>query len=48
MVPQARSLNLANCVAICVYVVQQQRGFAGLSAEEVIKGADYLSRHDVT
>ena len=48
MVPQARSLNLANCVAICVYVVQQQTGFAGLSAEEVIKGADYLSRHDVT
>ena len=48
MVPQARSLNLSNCVAICVYVVQQQTGFAGLSAEEVIKGADYLSRLDVT
>lgn len=42
MVPGARSLNLSNCVAICVYIVQEQLGFPGLSGTEVIKGKDFL------
>lgn len=42
-----RSLNLSNCAAICIYEVLRQNGFAGLSAEETIKGSDFLERASV-
>lgn len=42
MVEQARSLNLSNTVAICVYEVLRQLDYPGLSSTEVIKGADWL------
>lgn len=42
MVKEARSMNLSNCVAICVYEVIDQLGYPGLSREEYIKGADFL------
>lgn len=44
MKAEARSLNLANCVAIGAYEALRQLGFAGLSKQEVIKGADWLLR----
>lgn len=37
MVPNARSLNLANSVAICSYEVLRQQGFFNLSDHEVLK-----------
>ncbi|MEG0176300.1 tRNA (cytidine(34)-2'-O)-methyltransferase [Anaerorhabdus sp.] len=45
MVADARSLNLSNCVAICVYEVLRQLDYPGLSPVEVIKGEDWLE-HD--
>lgn len=42
MVANARSLNLSNCVAICVYEVLRQLDYPGLSPVEVIKGKDWL------
>ena len=45
MVPNARSLNLANCVALMVYAVEEQLDFPGCSQTEVIKGADFLEKH---
>lgn len=42
MVPEARSLNLSNSVAIVVYEVLRQQGFANLSTAEAIKGEDFL------
>lgn len=42
MVKDARSLNLSNCVAICMYVVLDQLNFPDLSHVEVIKGEDFL------
>lgn len=42
MVEHARSLNLSNTVAICVYEVLRQLNYPGLSSLEVIKGADWL------
>ena len=42
MVPDARSLNLSNCVAILAYQVCVATGFDGLSDREVQKGADFL------
>ena len=42
MVPEARSLNLSNSVAIVVYEVLRQQGFANLSTSEAIKGEDFL------
>ncbi|MBQ9047496.1 MAG: tRNA (cytidine(34)-2'-O)-methyltransferase [Solobacterium sp.] len=42
MVAEARSLNLANCAAICVYAVCEKTGFTGLSKTEVIKGPDHI------
>lgn len=42
MVPEARSLNLSNCVAIVTYEVLRQRKFIGLSTSEAIKGEDFL------
>ena len=46
MVAQARSLNLSNCVAICVYEVLDQLGFPNLSHTEVIKGKDFLQQFE--
>lgn len=45
MVPDARSLNLSNCVALCVFEVLRQKNYEGLSMTEVIKGADFLYRY---
>lgn len=42
MQKDARSLNLSNCVAICMYEVLRQRQFEGLSFEEVIKGSHFI------
>lgn len=42
MVPEARSLNLSNCVAIVAYEVLRQQGFPNLSTSEAIKGEDFL------
>jgi tRNA (cytidine/uridine-2'-O-)-methyltransferase len=42
MVPDARTLNLSNCVAIVSYKVIERLGFPGLSLTEVQKGADFL------
>ena len=42
MVADARSLNLSNCVAICVYEVLRQLDYPGLSKTEHIKGEDWL------
>ncbi len=45
MKADARSLNLSNCAALMVYEVLRQTGYPGLAREEVIKGADFLSRN---
>lgn len=42
MVENARSLNLANSVALVVYEAHRQTGFEKLSKTEVIKGADFI------
>ena len=42
MVPEARSLNLSNSVAIVVYEVLRQQKYLNLSTSEVIKGENYL------
>lgn len=42
MVPNARSLNLSNCVAIVVYEILRQQKFADLATSEMIKGEDFL------
>ncbi|MDR1793812.1 MAG: tRNA (cytidine(34)-2'-O)-methyltransferase [Erysipelotrichaceae bacterium] len=42
MVAKARSLNLANSVAIILYEALRQRGYPALSKEEVLKGSDWL------
>ncbi|MCQ2814773.1 MAG: tRNA (cytidine(34)-2'-O)-methyltransferase [Bacilli bacterium] len=42
MVPEARSLNLSNCVAIVVYEILRQQKFNDLSTAEAIKGEDFL------
>lgn len=44
MVENARSLNLSNCVAICVYEVLRQRNYEGLSKTEQLKGEDWLEK----
>ncbi|MCH3961112.1 MAG: tRNA (cytidine(34)-2'-O)-methyltransferase [Solobacterium sp.] len=44
MVENARSLNLSNCVALCIYEVIDQLGYPGLAREEVIKGPDFLAQ----
>ncbi len=43
MKPAARSLNLANSVAIVSYEVLRQWKFKDLALVEVLKGSDYLS-----
>ena len=42
MVPEARSLNLSNCVALVAYEVLRQQRFPNLATEEAIKGPDFL------
>ena len=42
MVPEARSLNLSNCVALVTYEVLRQQKFPNLATEEAIKGPDFL------
>ena len=42
MVPEARSLNLSNSVAIVVYEVLRQQKFPNLATHEAIKGEDFL------
>ena len=40
----ARSLNLSNCAAVCLYEVLRQKQYEGLSRDETIKGSDFLER----
>ena len=42
MKPNARSLNLSNCVAIVTYEILRQQKYYGLSSDEAIKGHTYL------
>ena len=42
MVPEARSLNLSNSVAIVVYEVLRQLKYPNLATHEAIKGEDFL------
>lgn len=42
MMPNARSLNLANSVAIVAFEVLRQKSFESLSKVEVLKGADFI------
>ena len=44
MVPEARSLNLSNCVAIVAYEILRQQNFPGLATSEAIKGEDFLEK----
>ena len=44
MVPEARSLNLSNCVAVVAYEILRQQKFIGLSTSEAIKGEDFLDK----
>ena len=44
MVKEARSLNLSNCAAICVYEVLRQRNYEDLSKEEYLKGSDWVTK----
>lgn len=44
MVPNARSLNLSNTVAIVVYEALRQQHFYELSTYEAIKGAEFLEK----
>lgn len=44
MVESARSLNLSNCVAICLYEVLRQLNYPGLCFHESIKGEDWLEK----
>lgn len=46
MVPNARSLNLSNSVAIIVYEILRQQGFYNLSTHEAIKGEEFLFLED--
>jgi tRNA (cytidine/uridine-2'-O-)-methyltransferase len=46
MVPEARTLNLSNCVALCVYEVLDQLGYPGLARQETLKGSDFLIHVD--
>lgn len=45
MVPDARSLNLSNSVAIVAYEVISQLDYPDLSKTEVIKGKDFLEKY---
>ena len=45
MVPNARSLNLSNCVALTAFIVLVQLGYPNLSRTEVQKGEDFLRNY---
>ena len=47
MVPEARSLNLSNCVAIISYEILRQQNFLNLSTSEAIKGEDFLEKENI-
>lgn len=46
MVPEARSLNLSNCVAIVAYEILRQQKFPNLATQEAIKGEDFLLKEN--
>ncbi|HML47502.1 MAG TPA: TrmH family RNA methyltransferase, partial [Clostridia bacterium] len=46
MLPEARSLNLSNAVAVVLYEALRQRGFPGLSSEGKLTGRDEGGWHD--
>lgn len=46
MLANARSLNLSNCVALCVYEVMRQLGYPQLSKTEYLKGEDFLITYE--
>lgn len=46
MVPEARSLNLSNCVAIVAYEALRQQKYPELSTREAIKGEDFLIKEN--
>ena len=46
MTDNVRSLNLSNCVAICIYEVLRQQNYNDLLREEPHKGSDFLERED--
>ena len=47
MVPDARSLNLSNCVALVAYEVLRQQNFNDLATSECIKGEDFLTKEEL-
>ena len=47
MVPDARSLNLSNCVAIICYEILRQQNYPNLSTSEAIKGSDFLVKESI-
>lgn len=47
MVPEARSLNLSNCVAIVAYEILRQQNFHDLATSEAIKGEDFLFKDEI-
>lgn len=44
MIPNARSLNLSNSVAIVLFEAARQQKFFGLSTIEAIKGEDFIMK----
>lgn len=46
MTDNVRSLNLSNCVAICLYEVLRQQNYNELLREEPHKGNDFLERDE--
>ena len=46
MVPDARSLNLSNSVAIVLYEALRQKGYPNLAKAEVLKGPDYRGNEE--
>lgn len=44
MRPEARSLNLSNCVAIVCYEVASQQNFFSLATYETIKGNNFINK----
>ena len=46
MLPNTRSLNLSNCVALVAYEVLRQQNFNGLATSEAIKGEDFLMKEE--
>ncbi len=44
MKPEARSLNLSNCVAVVAYEALRQIDYENLATEDFLKGNDYLKK----